>query len=354
MKIIYIGPIAQQGKPAIGGYEAANRKNIDTLRKRGVDVVEIDNPLIKYQYGSIAKLAYIQLLFIPFRLLRFRHAKDTAIHTTPLYKNLLWPSVLTVWAAKRLRLPVLVDIRAGSLIKLSKMKSALWRRGVRYMLNAADAVTAEGRSYLEDIPSTFGIKKDITYLPNVTFCNQDEFTPRQQTPVNMIYFGRITRQKGVDLLLDMMRLLDDNYRLYLAGNILSDIPAEDVKQKNVVYLGSLTHDELFKQLSHMHIFLFPTKWFGEGQSNSLIEAMQMGLVPIASDHGFNKDVVADCGIILPAEASASQYAEAVRKVAQGDLNAMGQKAMAHINTHHNINKWIDQLINTYKEIILKS
>lgn len=354
MRIVYIGPIAKPGMPAIGGYEAANRKNIDTLKKRGIDVVEIANPLIKHQYGSIAKLAYVKLLFIPFKLLRYRHAKETAIHTTPLYKNLLWPSVLTVWAAKRLRLPVVVDIRAGSLIKLVKMRSSLWRRGVRYMLNAADAITAEGKSYVKDIPATFGVEKEIHYLPNITFCDQSTFTPRKEEHINMIYFGRITKHKGVDLLLDMMEQLDDRYRLYLAGHILSDISAEEIKREKVIYLGALTHEELFKQLAHMHIFLFPTKWFGEGQSNSLIEAMQQGLIPIASDHGFNKDVVSDSGVILPTEADATQYAAAVAKVAKGDLNAMGQNAMEHIKEHHNIDNWIEKLITIYKEIIPKS
>ncbi len=351
MRIIYIGPIAQPGKPAIGGYEAANRKNIDALKNKGIEVVEIPNPLIKYQYGSIAKIAYVKLLLIPFKLLKYRLSKGTIIHTTPLYKNLLWPSVLTVWAAKRLRLPILVDIRAGSLIKLSKTKSSLWRRGVRYMLNAADAVTAEGKSYVEDIPSTFRINKKIHYLPNITFCPQGEFKPRHESHINMIYFGRITRQKGTDLLLDMMHLLDDKYRLYLAGNILKDISHKEIDQDQVIYLGSLPQEELLKQLAHMHIFLFPTKWFGEGQSNSLIEAMQQGLIPIVSDHGFNKDVVDDCGIVLPMHSNATDYANAVVKVSQSDMAAMGKSAMEHIKAHHNINDWIEKLISIYKEII---
>ena len=33
MKILYFGPIAESGKPALGGFEAANRKNIDKLRQ---------------------------------------------------------------------------------------------------------------------------------------------------------------------------------------------------------------------------------------------------------------------------------------------------------------------------------
>ena len=31
MKILYFGPISKKGQASIGGYEAANRKNIDSL-----------------------------------------------------------------------------------------------------------------------------------------------------------------------------------------------------------------------------------------------------------------------------------------------------------------------------------
>jgi len=39
---------------------------------------------------------------------------------------------------------------------------------------------------------------------------------------------------------------------------------------------------------------------GEGHSNALTEAMDAGLVPICSDHGFNRDVIGNCGFLLPA------------------------------------------------------
>ena len=47
MKILYFGPIAEEGKPAVGGYEAANRKNIDELRRNDIEVIEFPNPLIR-------------------------------------------------------------------------------------------------------------------------------------------------------------------------------------------------------------------------------------------------------------------------------------------------------------------
>lgn len=45
MTILYSGPITPAGQPSTGGFEAANRKNIDALRRRGVEVVELPYPL---------------------------------------------------------------------------------------------------------------------------------------------------------------------------------------------------------------------------------------------------------------------------------------------------------------------
>ena len=268
MKILYFGPITKQGEPATGGFEAANRKNIDELRRRGIDVVEFANPIIKRQFGSIAKLAYIRLFILPLGLLRYKGAKDVVIHITPLWSHLLWPSVLVAFMARLLNLPLLVDVRAGSLINLAKTKSGLWRRGVTYMFLIARTITVEGKSYVNDIPTIFNINKPIHYFPNITYCGDLDYQKREDEYVNMIYFGRITKTKGVDMLLKMMSKFSEKYRLFLAGGLSKDLKAEDLQIKNVFYLGALSSSDLEETLKKMHIFLFPTRWEGEGQSNA--------------------------------------------------------------------------------------
>lgn len=351
MKILFYGPIAKSGKPAGGGFEAANRKNIDELRRNGVDVVEYANPIIMRQFGSIAKIAYIKLLFLPFCIFKYVGRKDVVVHTTPLYNHLLWPSVLVVWAAKVARLPLLLDIRAGSLINLSKTKSKLWMYGVRYMLRHAAKITVEGKSYIEEIPKVFGIDKEILYFPNITYCDNLKYQYRKEDYVNMIYFGRITKHKGVDLLIRMMPQLNDHYRLYLAGTISEDMHAKELQVKNVYYLGPLSPTGLNAVLQKMHIFLFPTKWAGEGQSNSLIESMQSGLIPISFDQGFCRDVIGDCGVILPQGSTEEDLRDAVLKVAESNMEVQGVKAMKHIEEYHNIERWIPWLTELYREIL---
>lgn len=46
MICLYYGPITSKGQLSIGGYEAANRKNIDKLRSLGIQVKEYPNPVI--------------------------------------------------------------------------------------------------------------------------------------------------------------------------------------------------------------------------------------------------------------------------------------------------------------------
>ena len=351
MKILYFGPIAKAMEPAKGGFEAANRKNIDMLRKHGLDVVEYPNPKIHRRLGAFGKLAYIKLLVTPLCLIQYLGKKDLLVHITPLYNHLLWPSVWLVWVAKTLNIKFIIDIRAGSLINLSKSKSEIWKRGIRYMLQTANHITVEGKSYINDIPKVFGVNKPISYFPNTTYCKDSEYIERNDKYINLIYFGRITKHKGVDLMMRMMSLLGDNYHLYLAGPISGEIETSQIQIKNVFYLGSLSPVELSKTLKKMHIFMFPTKWAGEGQSNSLIEAMQAGLIPIASDQGFNSDVIDECGAILTNESDENAYRDAVLKISSGNLKEQGMKAVEQINRNHNISVWIPKLIQIYREIL---
>ncbi len=70
-------------------------------------------------------------------------------------------------------------------------------------------------------------------------------------------------------------------------------------------------------LASAHYFIFPTRHDGEGHSNALTEAMAEGLVPICSDNGFNRSVVGDAGRVLPVDATASDYAQAIADIGTG-------------------------------------
>lgn len=344
----YYGPIASVGKPSIGGYEAANRKNIDTLRALGVNVTEHPNPVKpKIPGGAIV---YLKLLVNPFGMLRSAGKKETVVHITPLPRMLWYPSLFCVWLAKRLGLKTVVDIRAGSFIRFYENRGRAYRWAVRNMLNFADAVTVEGKAYVEYIRKLTDNKVTPHYFPNIV---KEKATDRaidsSNRRYNIFYFGRISYSKGYSEMIDAINSLDDRFHLYLAGNISDGIVIPD--SPKITHFGSLSPEELAAKLPRMGFFLFPSKWSGEGQSNSLIEAMGAGLVPVASDNGFSQDVVADAGYVLPITASGKEYAKKIACCADSGFDEMSDKAVRQIRINHNVCTEIKKLVDIYNRLI---
>lgn len=348
----YYGPITSPGKPSLGGYEAANRKNIDALRRYGVAVTEHPNPVKpKLPFGG---LVYIKLFLNPFSMLRSAWNKNTVVHVTPLPRALWYPSLFCVWFAKRIGLKTVVDIRAGSFIRFYENRGGLYRRAVRAMLANADAVTVEGKAYIDYIHEITKGRVTANYFPNTIRVaneriNADNDTERE---FKILYFGRITSTKGIKVMTDAIGHLDKRFRLYLAGNIAEDIDRDSLLANDrITYLGNLNPTQLDEKKREMGFFIFPSRWSGEGQSNSLIEAMGAGLVPVASDNGFTRDVVGDAGFVLPVEASGKEYADTIARCVESGFAEMSQKAVNHIRQCHNLDQEIKKLTDIYNQIL---
>lgn len=352
MKILYFGPIAPEGRPSLGGFEAANRKNINTLRGKCVEVVEFPNPRINHDLGLLGKLAYLKLYLYPFKLFAYRSNK-CILHITPLCGNdgLLHSALTTVRVAKKLGIKVLVDIRAGSLKTNWANGSLQLRRHLRELLAKADSITVEGTTYIGFIRDVIGIDKTAIYFPNLADCKHLPHIHKPTGQFNIFYFGRITGDKGIDVMLDCIKRLDDRFKLYLAGPLGNDISKKDISTDEVEYLGLLTPLQLQETMKRMHFFIFPSRHAGEGQSNSLIEAMSNGLIPIASEQGFNAEVVADCGRVLPRGSNGQDYADVILDLSTGNVQAMAEACQMHIKECHNLDKEISKLIGIYKNMI---
>lgn len=356
MKILYFGPIAKKGQPSIGGYEAANRKNIDALRKKGIEVVEFPNPVVNRKWGLLGKFVYVKLFFLPFKLWKYRNDKTTIVHTTYLHSTaFILPNALLSRTLGYLKIKNVLDIRAGSFLDLYENGGFLYRKLTDVTLKHATCITVEGKKYLDGVPRVSGIRKSVAYFPNLFDCSSIKTGTHRPNPnkISLFYFGRITEEKGSLLLLELIDILPENYRLYLAGGCTDPkIRARITDNKKTTYLGKLNRQQLQTEMSRMTFFVFPTRHQGEGQSNSLIEAMGEGLIPITSDQGFCADVVNGCGSVLPTYASAEDYRACITDwVHTKDLEAASKRCQEHIFGFHNINTEIDKLIGLYKSIL---
>jgi glycosyltransferase involved in cell wall biosynthesis len=140
----------------------------------------------------------------------------------------------------------------------------------------------------------------ITVLPN--FVDTASFDPRPEGDY-ALYFGRLSREKGVDILLEAMARVGKG-KLKIAG----DGPArEDLEAlasglglASVEFLGHRSGDELRDILSGAQFVVLPSRWY-ENLPFSIMEAFASGKPVIASDIGGIPEMVDDGenGLLFP-------------------------------------------------------
>jgi glycosyltransferase involved in cell wall biosynthesis len=115
----------------------------------------------------------------------------------------------------------------------------------------------------------------------------------------VLYAGRISREKNVDVLLDAMRPHADSKTLVLAGgSSYSDEYITELKAKawpDVRFLGSVDRDTMCELHSNNYAYVLPSVM--EGLSISLLEAVSYGSCIITTDIPENREVVGDAGLL---------------------------------------------------------
>lgn len=113
---------------------------------------------------------------------------------------------------------------------------------------------------------------------------------------NICFVGRVSEKKGAAELFAVAQQLPES-TFTLIGHVSNGVLAWE-KPANVLLLGSMSNDQVIKQLDQADVFLFPSHT--EGCSMALMEAMARGLPCVATDVGANRDMLGGkCGVIVP-------------------------------------------------------
>ena len=146
--------------------------------------------------------------------------------------------------------------------------------------------------------------------------------------INLIYFGRITQSKNVDIVIKVLPILIKNglvAKLDLVGGcsdeykyfLIRCIEKERIPKGAVCYHGKQDFDYISRLLSSAHYFVFPSTEKKEGHSNSLTEAMAYGVVPIVSKAGFNESICGNPKLVV-SDFSPQGFAERIIEIEKAD------------------------------------
>jgi glycosyltransferase involved in cell wall biosynthesis len=124
---------------------------------------------------------------------------------------------------------------------------------------------------------------------------QRTVSPRVNRPLVALFASRLTNAKGVETILLAARDLP-GVHVEIAGDgpefpLMTTLHAQLGAPGHIVLLGRLTAEELRQRMLAADVFLLPSDH--EGMSHALLEACAAGLVPLVSDCGGNREIIAD-------------------------------------------------------------
>ena len=177
-------------------------------------------------------------------------------------------------------------------------------------------------------------------------------------PVMMLYAGKLSFAKGVDLLLECCAGLSDlPLHLHLAGSGTGDEEARclDLAQRlgtGVTVHGRLQQEQLARLMSRCHLFILPS--FFEGLPLVLLEALVSGCRLIATDLPGCRELLAgaDAGLAellrLPALERVDRPFQRDREQIRADLAEVIEKMVQRILQEPSANQAeIDRLISAF-------
>lgn len=154
--------------------------------------------------------------------------------------------------------------------------------------------------------------KNVIHIPNF---KKIAYIPEKSTeipvPFKFVFLSRIIPEKGCDLIIEATKRInkkigedkfivhfygkiEDSYKLHFL-NVINELP--NAEYKGFLNLADISNYDVLASYSAM---LFPTFWKGEGFPGILIDAMIAGTPVIASEWGYNTEIIENgtTGIII--------------------------------------------------------
>lgn len=248
---------------------------------------------------------------------------------TSLNAKAYWRDLVYLLVAKLCGARVVYQVHGGSL-------KTFGDRFVRWTARLPDVVVVLSRAERDAFRAAAPAQL-VEALPNGIDCQPyqryNRAAPDRETPLRLIYVGRLVPRKGLLESIEALRLARGRgvaARLVLAGSgpeepRLRQYVREAGLTREVSFVGPANGDHKARLLSQADVLLLPS--YSEGLPYALLEAMAAGVVPVVTPVGAIPDVVTDGehGLLVePRDAQA--IADAVAKLAKDRVSVARMSA----------------------------
>jgi len=328
--VLFYGPLGKENSKVVGGGESGNLKTISVLEKAGFNIIRLRKPYPSKSFLSkIKHLAHLSLMPLLLLLKLLKNKDIEIVHISGFYKQLILKELLCIYIVNLFGKKCIYELRAGGVKKAYTEGSFLYKLFFKKAVKSADTILVQGERYVE-LLNELGAKK-IVHYPNYIM---GDVTPRDinilenKNLIKLVYFGRMSPTKNVLFTIDICSELKSKqipFKLELIGEgnleYIEQIK-EKIESENLSDYIKLSPpafgSKLVEKLRNKHFFIFPTQEPREGHSNALTEAMSLGIVPLCSDYGFNREII-NSNKLINIEFNKRAYSDLIIEIWENNL-----------------------------------
>jgi glycosyltransferase involved in cell wall biosynthesis len=289
--------------------------NVDGPRDSDVPLdraVDLDGVRVRYFRSELRRL------YVSRGMRTALHLESSAFDIVHLHSVFLWPTYAAAREAKRAGVPFVISPRGMLVPELIAQRSAIVKRAWLRMFERRTFAHAAGihvTSQREEddarrvgipLPHPFIVPNGIDLVPRPT-------VPRDERTV--LYFGRISWKKRIDLLIDALPQLPE-VRLVIAGNDDENLTPQLQERARttgvsdrVTFAGAIDASAKWELLARATMLAMPS--ISENFGNVLLEAMMMETPVVVSEGvGLADEVRNSAAGIVTAD-----FVEAIRTLA---------------------------------------
>jgi glycosyltransferase involved in cell wall biosynthesis len=207
---------------------------------------------------------------------------------------------------------------------------------------------------MKDVCVDFGVDKNkIIVLKH--FVDDKFYNLESRCGDYLLYFGRISNEKGIDILLEAMKAVEGQIKLKIVGDgpdlqkYVSLVKEYDL-DKRIEFVGSKYGEELINYIQNAKAVIMPSVW-PENMPYSLLESMSICKIVIASKIGGMAEMInnEESGFLF-SNGSSRELAMVINRLDGYDLSVMGEKARERINNFKKEN-YYSQIKELYENLI---